>query len=114
MPKVKSTGSASASKDVRIPISPENEEAQCIALAMNLARKRLIEGTASSQEVTHFLKLGSSKARLELEMMELEKQLTVAKTEKIASEKRSEEMYENAIKAMRNYSGNGDPNEYSY
>lgn len=112
MPKVKSTSSSGSSKEIRKPISPENAEAQCIALAMDLARKRLIEGTASSQEVTHFLKLGSSKAKLELEMMELEKQLTQAKTEKIKSEERSEKMYADAIKAMRNYSGNGDPDEY--
>lgn len=112
MPKIKSTSSSGSSKEIRKPISPENAEAQCIALAMDLARKRLIEGTASSQEVTHFLKLGSSKAKLELEMLELEKQLTMAKTEKIASEKRSEEMYANAIKAMRNYSGNGEADEY--
>lgn len=112
MPKVKSTSSSGSSKEVRKPISPENEEAQCIALAMDLVRQRLIDGTASSQETTHFLKLGSTKAKLELEMLELEKKLTVAKTEKIESEKRSEEMFERAIRAMRNYSGNGDPDEY--
>lgn len=112
MPKVKSTSSSDSSKDIRQPISPENAEAQCIALAMNLARKRLIEGTASSQEVTHFLKLGSTKAKLELEMLELEKQLTQAKTDKIKSEERTEQLYAEAIRAMRNYSGNGDPDEY--
>lgn len=112
MPKVKSISSSGSSIEIRKPISPENAEAQCIALAMDLARKRLIEGTASSQEVTHFLKLGSSKAKLELEMMELEKQLTKAKTEKIEAEKRDAEMFEKAIKAMRNYSGDGDPDEY--
>ena len=112
MPKVKSTGSPNVSKDIRQPISPENMEAQCIALSMNLARQRLIDGTASAQEVTHFLKLGSRENQLKTEILELEKDLTVAKTEKLKSEKRSEEMYADAIKAMRNYSGNGDPDEY--
>ena len=112
MPKVKSTSSSGSSKEIRKPISPENAEAQCIALAMDLARQRLIDGTASSQEVTHFLKLGSTKAKLELEMLELEKQLTKAKTEKIESEKHDSELFEKAIKAMMDYSGNGNIDEY--
>lgn len=112
MPKVKSTSSSGSSKNIRPALSPENAENQCIALAMDLVRQRLIDGTASSQETTHFLKLGSTKARIELEMLELEKELVVAKTEKIKSEERSEQMYADAIKAMRNYGGHGDPDEY--
>ena len=112
MPKVKSTSSSGSSKEVRVPISQENMEAQCIALAMNLARERLINGTASSQEVTHFLKLGSTKAQLELENLKLENKLTQAKTEKIESEKHDSEMFEKAIKAMMDYSGNGSIDEY--
>ena len=112
MPKVKSTSSSSSSKDIRPALSPENAENQCIALAMDLVRQRLIDGTASSQETTHFLKLGSMKARLELEILEKEKELITAKTDKIKSEERSEQMYADAIAAMRNYSGNGEPDEY--
>lgn len=112
MPKVKSISSSGSSKEIRKPISPENAEAQCIALATDLARQQLLDGTASSQVITHYLKLGSAKAKLELEMMELEKQLTQAKTDKIKSEERTEQLYAEAIAAMRNYSGNGDPNEY--
>lgn len=112
MPKVKSTSSSSSSKDIRPALSPENAENQCIALAMDLVRQRLIDGSASSQETTHFLKLGSMKARLELEILEKEKELITAKTDKIKSEERSEQMYADAIKAMRNYSGNGDADEY--
>lgn len=112
MPKIKSTSSSSSSKDVRQPEILENVESQCAALALNLVRQRLIDGTASSQETTHFLKLASREAQLKLEMMELEKQLITAKTDKIKSEERSEQMYQDAINAMRNYSGNGDPDEY--
>lgn len=112
MPKVKSKGSINASRDIRPAISPENAEKQCIALAMDLVRQRLIDGTASSQETTHFLKLGSMKAQLELEILEKEKDLITAKTDKIKSEERSEQMYADAIAAMRNYSGNGNPDEY--
>lgn len=114
MPKVKSTSSPNTSNDIRPALSPENAEAQCVALAMNLARQRLLDGTASAQEVTHFLKRGTRETQLKEEILELEKELTVAKTEKLNSEKRTEEMYANAIKAMRNYSGYGDPDEYDY
>ena len=112
MPKIKSISSSGSSKEIRKPISPENAEAQCVALAMDLVRQRLIDGTASSQETTHFLKLGSQEAKVKLEMLELEKQLTIAKTEKIKSEERMEKLYADAIKAMRNYGGQGDPDEY--
>lgn len=112
MPKVKNASSSTSSKNVRKPISEENAEAQCIALAMNLTRERLKNGTASSQEITHFLKLGSQESRVKTEILELEKELIIAKTEKIKSEERVEKLYADAIQAMRNYSGQGDPDEY--
>lgn len=112
MPRVKNTGSSNSHKDIRTPISPENAESQCISLAMDLVRQRLLDGTASSQETTHFLKLGSSRNKLELEKMRLENELTIAKKEKIEAEQRSDKMFDEAIKAMRNYSGHGDPDEY--
>lgn len=112
MPKVKSTSSSGSTKNVRKPISPENAEAQCVALAMEAARQQLLDGTASSQIIAHFLRAGSQEAKLKLEMLELEKELTVAKTEKIKSEERMEKLYADAIKAMRNYGGQGDPDEY--
>lgn len=112
MPKVKSISSSGSSQKIRKPISPENAEAQCVALAMERAREQLLDGTASSQIIAHFLRAGSQEAKLKLEMLELEKELTVAKTEKIKSEERMEKLYEDAIKAMRNYGGQGDPDEY--
>lgn len=77
-----------------------------IAAAIDLAEKQLREGTASSQVITHFLKLGSSKERLEKEYLEMQKELVQAKTESIKSAQRVEELYTNALNAMRNYSGN--------
>lgn len=112
MPKVKTVSSSTPSKEIRRPINPENAEAQCVALAMDLARKRLIEGTASAQEVTYFLKLGNQEAKLKLEMLEVERELAKAKADKIKSEERSEKMYADAIAAMRDYQGYGDPDEY--
>ena len=86
--------------------TPEARENQLIALAMDLVEKRLIQGTASSQEVTHFLKLGSTTERLEKDMLEQQKELVKAKTESIQSAKRVEELYMDALNAMRTYSGN--------
>lgn len=77
-----------------------------IALAVDLAEKQLIEGTASSQVITHYLKLGSTKERLEKEILEQQRELMMAKTEAIQSAKRVEELYANAMEAMRRYSGN--------
>lgn len=84
--------------------TPEGREKQMVALAIDLAEKQLAQGTASSQVITHFLKIGSTKERLEKEMMEQQKELIKAKTEAIQSEKRVEELYLNALNAMRNYS----------
>lgn len=80
---------------------------------MDLVEKRLLAGTASSQETTHFLKLGSTKERLEKDILEKQKDLITAKTESIQSAKRVEELYVNALNAMRRYSGDrrGDDDE---
>ena len=78
-----------------------------IALAVDLAEKQLMEGTASSQVITHYLKLGSTKERLEKEMMEEQKKLLKAKTEALESAAEIKELYENALSAMREYSGRG-------
>ena len=96
----------------RPALSPEARENQMIALAVDLAEQQLREGTASSQVITHYLKLGTTKAELEKEKLQLENELTKAKTESVKSMKRSEELMVEAIKAFRNYSGNGDPDEY--
>lgn len=85
-------------------LTPEARENQMIALAINLAEQQLMDGTASSQVITHYLKLGSSKERLEKEMMEKQKELIDAKTESLRSAKRLEELYADALKAMREYS----------
>ena len=82
-----------------------------INLAVDLAERQLEEGTASSQVITHFLKLGSSKERLEREKLEEENKLLRAKTENLQSQKRVEELYAEALSAMRRYSGQGEPDE---
>ena len=85
--------------------TPEARENQLINLAVDLAERQLSEGTASSQVITHYLKLGSTKDRLEKEIMEEQKKLLVSKTEAMQSAKRVEELYEQALSAMKSYSG---------
>lgn len=85
--------------------TPEARENQMIALAIDLAEKQLEKGTASSQVITHFLKLGSTRERKELEVLEKQKDFIKAKTESIQSDKRVEELYLNALNAMRAYTG---------
>jgi uncharacterized protein YcaQ len=87
--------------------TPEARENQMISLAVDLAEKQLIEGTASSQVISHYLKLGSTKERIEKEILQEQKKLITAKTEAIQSAKRVEELYKNAMDAFRSYSGNG-------
>ena len=111
MAKVKSSGSV---KKMRPALTPEARENQLIALAVDLVEQRLLDGTASSQETTHFLKLGSSKNRLELEKLEEENKLLRARTESLQSQKRVEELYTNALNSMRRYAGQGGPDEENY
>lgn len=74
-----------------------------IALAVDLAEKQLREGTASAQVITHYLKLGSTRERIEKEIMREQKKLLEAKTDAIQSAQRVEELYSNAIAAMQSY-----------
>ena len=92
-------------RKIRPALTPEARENQMISLALDLVEKRLIEGTASSQETTHFLKLASSKERLEKEILEKQKELIAARTESLQSAKHIEELYADAIRAMNSYKG---------
>ena len=98
-------GSAKKQGLMRPGMTPESREEQMVNLAINAAEKQLRDGTASSQVITHFLKIGSTKERLEKEILEENKKLVVAKTESMQSNKRIEELYAEALSAMRNYAG---------
>jgi len=93
--------------------TPEGREQQLIALAMDATEKRIRNGTASAQELVHFLKAGSPNAKLERQVLEKQRELLTAKTSAIESQKRVEELYANALSAMRAYSGDSpEENEY--
>lgn len=85
--------------------TPEGREDQLVGLAVDLAERQLREGTASAQVLSHYLKLASSRERLEQERLAQEIELTKIKRDAIASQKRVEELYTKALDAMRTYSG---------
>lgn len=111
MAKVKKVNDNSPKTKMRPALTLEARENQLIYLATNLAEQQLRDGTASSQVITHYLKLGSSKEKIEKEILEKQKELISAKTESLQSAKRIEELYSNAIAAMRKYSGHGGDEE---
>lgn len=108
MARVSKQKTSDTKSSIRPALTPEARENQLIYLATELAEQQLRDGTASSQVITHYLKLGSSKERLEKEILAENKKLLAAKTESLQSSKRIEELYTNAIAAMRRYSGGGD------
>jgi hypothetical protein len=83
----------------------EGREGQLVSLAIDLAEKQLLDGTASSQVITHYLKLGSTREKLEQERLSKESTLLDSKVESLASSKRMEEVYADALRAMRTYAG---------
>lgn len=95
----------SHSRTMRPASTPEARENQLVSLAVELAERQLLDGTASSQVITHYLKLGSQKEKLEYELKKKQMDLMVAKTEQIQSSQRVEELYLNALEAMKGYSG---------
>lgn len=101
-----------SSISMRPALTPEARENQLIALAVELAEKQLREGTASSQVITHYLKLGSTKEKIEKEILEKQKTLIEAKTHKIQSDQRVEEIYSEALEAMRSYRSRDTSNDY--
>ena len=99
---------AKTKRKLRQPLTQEAKENQMISLSMDLAMQQLMDGTASSQVITHFLKLGSTKEKLERERLVEENKLLRAKTEALESSKRAEELYAEVISAFNRYSGHKD------
>lgn len=89
----------------RPPSTDEERESLLISKAIDLAERQLEDGTASAQTINHFLKLGSSRERLEQERLKREIQLAEAKVRGLASQERVEELYSAAISAMKSYAG---------
>jgi len=109
MPKVKAASSSDSPRKMRPALTPEARENQLVSLAVDLAEEQLRAGTASSQVITHYLKLGSTKEKIEKEILEKQKELIEAKTKSLQSAQKIEELYAHALDAMRSYSGQSDP-----
>lgn len=95
----------STAKPMRPAITPEGREKQIISLAVDLAERQLREGTASSQVITHYLKMGSPREKLERERLIEENKKLRAQTEELQARKVTEELYKEAIAAFRKYQG---------
>lgn len=105
MPEVTQTSPPKKLRKPRPAMTPEARGNQLIALAIDRVEQRIIDGTASSQELIHYLKLGSEKNQLEMEKLRKENELLTAKTSALESAKNIEEMYIKVIAAMRSYNG---------
>lgn len=114
MAKTKPKEKTSIQRTIKPAETPEARESQLVSLAINLAEKQLVEGTASSQVITHYLKMGSRREKLENEIKEKQKDLISAKTEAMHSSKRIEEMYADALNAMKSYSGTNVNDDYEH
>lgn len=96
-------------RKIRPALTPEARENQLISLAVDLAEQQLLDGTASSQVITHYLKLGSTREKIQKEILEKQKDLIEAKTQTLQSNQKIEELYIEAMKSMRLYSGQDIP-----
>lgn len=92
--------------------TPQARENQLISMSYDAAEKQIRSGNASSQILTHFLKLGTAKEGLERDKLEAENKLLAARVESMASNARVEDLYENAINAMRAYQGDKIEEDY--
>lgn len=110
MAKVRSKGASS--RELPPALSPEARENQLIYLATDLAEQQLRDGTASSQVITHYLKLGSMREKLERERLEEENKLLRAKTKALEDAADMKVLYEDAIKSMQRYQGRDGADEY--
>jgi hypothetical protein len=109
---VRRVSGSDSSKSPRAPArTPDERENQLVEAATDLAEQQLRDGSASAQVITHYLKLGSSRERLEQERLRGEIYVAKVKAEHMASEMRTEELMRKALDAMRNYQGLEDPEE---
>lgn len=104
MKQVKKAEAQKASPKLRPTLTPEAREKRLMSLALDVAEQRLLDGTASSQLVTTILKISTEREKLEREILEKKRDLLVAQKESIESSKRIEELYAEAIEAMKRYS----------
>lgn len=114
MKKSKVASASNSTRRMRPALTPEARESQLISMATDLIEQRLRDGTASSQETTAIIKGTLAKARLEVEILKKQKELIEAKTESLKKNDRMEELYTNAMNAMRRYTGQDSEDDDGY
>ena len=103
MKDIENSGEPPLSK--RPATTPAVRETELVSLAVDLAEKQLRAGTATSQVITHYLKLATEREKLERDKLFSENELLQAKVETLKSQKRMESVYEDALRAMKEYGG---------
>lgn len=103
---------SSGGPKTRTPLTPEARENLMISLAMDLAEQQLRDGTASSQIITELIKRGSTKAKIEKELLEKQRDLAAAKADSIKAADRLEELMKEATRAMRRYQGMDEEEDF--
>lgn len=98
-------------KSIAPSLSPAAREQTLVSLAYNLAEQQILDGTASSQIITHFLKQGSRREELEMENLGYKNELTKAKTDDLTEQRKTRRAYEDAMKAFKAYQGGGEDND---
>lgn len=111
MPARRQSGSPPERSRRRPATTPEAREIRLIAAAEELAEKQLRDGSASAQVITHYLRLGSSREKLEQERLAGEVKLQAAKIEALASTQRLEALYARAMDAFRGYQGHPEESD---
>jgi len=81
----------------------EAREKYLIGLAYDLVEERLLNGTATSQETVHFLRMGSAKEQRDAKLEEMQIELMKAKKEALDSQKNIERMLEEGFAAYTSY-----------
>lgn len=111
MSKRKAIDPAETPKSLPPAMTVEGRMSQLVNAAFDLAERRILEGTASSQELTYFLKAGSPQTQLELEKLREENKLLRAKTEALQAQVSNEALLDKALKAFRSYRGEDEGEE---
>lgn len=108
----KKTPASEAPKKRKKALTPEARENQIIALVIDVEEERIRNGQATAQELIHWMKLASAKARLEQKKLENENLLIQAKVDAIKAQQNTEELYKKALAAMRSYQGEPEEEDY--
>ena len=111
MPKRRAAEPTTVLPKLRPALTAESREGQLIALAMDRVDDRIRNNQASSQELVHFLRLGTEKEKLEREKLQNENIMLQAKVKALEAQAKNEELFGRVMAAMKRYSGHEDEDD---